>query len=197
MVSFCTLFLTGLILFVPPLSVIVQESWIRIIHRFAAAIFIIAPIVYLPMNWKAAWRRIREVFSWSVDDIGWLKAAPRYYILGDESSMPPQSIINTGQKFWWLIVLASGVVFSVSGITMLFFKTTASAVVLKWMIFSHDIAFIVAGAMLFLHIYLGLFHPMMTEAWKSIYKGTISVEYAKKHHARWYEEVIRRKEGKS
>lgn len=197
LVSFCLLFLTGLVLFIPGLGVIAQDSWTRVIHRIAAAIFIIAPLVYIPMNLKATGKGIKEAFTWGAADIGWLKAAPRYYFGGDEGSMPAQGAMNTGQKLWWLIVLVSGVVFTITGLIMWFAKTTASPALLQWMVFLHDIAFIIAGAMLLLHIYLGLLHPKMTEAWKAIYKGTISVDYAKKHHAKWYEEVAGGKEVKS
>ena len=197
MVSFCLLFLTGLVLFIPGLGIIAQDSWTRVIHRIAAAIFIIAPLIYIPLNLKATGKGIKEAFSWGVEDIGWLKAAPRYYFLGDESDMPPQGAMNTGQKLWWLIVLVSSVVFTITGLIMWFAKTTASPAVLQWMVFLHDIAFIGAGSMLLLHIYLGVIHPTMTEAWKAIYKGTVSVGYAKKHHAKWYEEVAGRKEVKS
>ena len=94
-------------------------------------------------------------------------------------------------------MLVSGVLFTITGLVMWFAKTTASAAALQWMVLIHDIAFILAGSMLLLHIYLGLIHPLMTEAWKAIYKGTISVGYAKKHHAKWYEEIAKEKEVKS
>jgi cytochrome b subunit of formate dehydrogenase len=54
------------------------------------------------------------------------------------------------------------------------------------MILAHDISFIVTGAMFLLHIYLGAFHPKVTEAWKAMTKGKISIEYAQKHHGKWY-----------
>ncbi|KPK21810.1 MAG: hypothetical protein AMJ70_06705 [Dehalococcoidia bacterium SG8_51_3] len=197
LVSFCILFLTGLVLFIPQLGFLAQDSVTRVIHRIGAAIFIIAPLIYIPMNWGATKRGIKEAFSWGASDIGWLKAAPRYYFLGDEKDMPPQGSMNTGQRLWWLIVLVSGVVFTVTGLIMWFAKTSAPAALLQWMVFFHDVAFILAGTMLLLHIYLGLFHPLMNEAWKSIYKGNISAEYAKKHHAKWYEEVAKGREVKS
>ena len=197
LVSFCILFLTGLVLFIPQLGFLAQDSVTRVIHRIGAAIFIIAPLIYIPMNWQATKRGIKEAFSWGASDIGWLKAAPRYYFSGDEKDMPPQGSMNTGQRLWWLIVLVSGVIFTITGLIMWFAKTSAPAAVLQWMVFLHDVAFILAGTMLLLHIYLGLFHPLMNEAWKSIYKGTVSVEYAKKHHAKWYEEVAKGKEVKS
>jgi formate dehydrogenase subunit gamma len=44
--------------------------------------------------------------------------------------------------------------------------------------------------MTLVHLYLGAFHPRMTEALKSMIKGTVSVEYAKSHHGKWYKEVV-------
>lgn len=195
--AFVLLFLTGLVLFIPQLGIIAQDSWTRVIHRIAAVVFVIAPLVYIPLNWKATERGIKDAFSWGVDDIGWLQAAPRYYFLGDEQGMPPQGHMNTGQKMWWLIVIVFGVIFVITGAVMWFAKTTAPAAVLQWMVFVHDVAFIVAGAMLFLHIYLGVIHPLMTESWGAMVRGKMSADYAKKHHAKWYEEVTTGKEVKS
>jgi len=195
--AFVLLFLTGLILFIPQLGILAQDSWTRVIHRIAAAVFIIAPLIYIPMNWKATKRGIKLAFSWGADDIGWLQAAPRYYFLGDEKAMPPQGHMNTGQKMWWFIVIVFGTIFVITGLVMWFAKTTAPAAVLQWMVFVHDIAFIVTGTMLFLHIYLGVFHPLMASAWDTMVRGKVSAEYAKAHHGKWYEEVTKGKEVKS
>jgi len=195
--AFVLLFLTGLVLFIPQLGILAQDSWTRVIHRIAAVIFVIAPLIYIPMNWKATKRGIKDAFSWGADDIGWLQAAPRYYFLGDEKGMPPQGHMNTGQKMWWFLVIVFGVVFVITGLIMWFAKTTAPAAVLQWMVFIHDVAFIVTGTMLFLHIYLGVIHPLMTESWGAMVRGKISAGYAKKHHSLWYEEVTKGKEVKS
>jgi len=195
--AFVLLFLTGLVLFIPQLGILAQDSWTRVIHRIAAVIFVIAPLIYIPMNWKATKRGIKDAFSWGADDIGWLQAAPRYYFLGNEEGMPPQGHMNTGQKMWWFLVIVFGVVFVITGLIMWFAKTTAPAAVLQWMVFIHDVAFIVTGAMLFLHIYLGVIHPLMTESWGAMVRGKISAGYAKKHHSLWYEEVTKGKEVKS
>ncbi|MFC1915985.1 formate dehydrogenase subunit gamma [Chloroflexota bacterium] len=197
LVAFCVLFLTGLVLFIPQLGIIAQDSWTRVIHRIAAAIFVIAPLIYIPMNWKSTMRGIKDAFTWGADDIGWLKAAPRYYFLGDEKGMPPQDHMNTGQKMWWFIVLVFGLVFVITGAVMWFAKTTAPPAVLQWMVFIHDIAFIVSGTMLLVHIYLGVIHPLMTESWGAIVGGKISVEYARSHHAKWYDRVSKSGQAKS
>ncbi len=191
--AFVVLFLTGLILFVPPLGILAQDSWTRVIHRIAAVVFVVAPLIYIPMNWKVTWKGVKEAFTWGKDDIGWLQAAPRYYFLSDEKAMPPQGHMNTGQKMWWFMVLVFGVVFLITGAIMWFAKTTAPAVLLQWMVFIHDVAFIATGAMLFVHIYLSVVHPLMrplrTGAWSSMARGKVSADYAKSHHAKWYEEV--------
>ncbi len=191
--AFVALFLTGLVLFIPQLGFLAEDGWTRLIHRIAAAVFVVAPIVYLSLNPGKTWAEIKGAFSWGSEDIGWLKAAPRFYFLNDEKGMPPQGHMNTGQKMWWFMVIVFGIIFVLTGIIMWFFKPIAPAALLQWMIFVHDIAFIVTGAMLFIHIYLGVIHPLMTESWKAITNGKISVKYAKTHHSKWYEEISKGK----
>ena len=81
---------------------------------------------------------------------------------------------------------------------MWFAKASAPAALLQWMVFIHDIAFIVTGAMLFVHIYLGVFHPMMGPrnigAWSSMAHGNVSVGYAKSHHGKWYDRISKGEE---
>jgi len=196
--AFVVLFLTGLILFIPPLAILAQDSWTRLIHRIAAAVFVIAPLIYIPMNWKSTLRGIKDAFTWGGEDVGWLRAAPRYYFLCDEKTMPPQPHMNTGQKMWWFLVIVFGVIFVITGAIMWFGKTTAPSALLQWTVFVHDISFIVTGCMLFVHIYLSVAHPLMrptrTGAWSSMARGKVSVEYAKSHHAKWYEELAKDKE---
>ena len=108
--AFVILFLTGLILFIPPLAILAQDSWTRLIHRIAAMVFIVAPLIYIPINWKVTLKGIKDAFTWGAEDIGWLQAAPRYYMLCDEEAMPPQGHMNTGQKMWWFMAIVFGVV---------------------------------------------------------------------------------------
>jgi formate dehydrogenase subunit gamma len=193
--AFILLFLTGLILFLPsPVSLLAQDSWTRVIHRVAALVFIIGPIIYAITNWKGMVKGVKEAFHWSAEDIGWLRAAPRYYFLSDEEAMPPQPHMNTGQKLWWLMVIVLGGVLAITGIIMYALKTIAPPALLQWMLFLHDVAFIATGAMFFVHVYLSVIHPLMrplrTGAWSSMARGKVSEEYAKSHHAKWYQEEV-------
>ena len=162
--AFVLLFLTGIILFIPQLGFLAEDSWTRLIHRIFAAVFIIAPIIFLIIKPKSVMRGLKQAFTWGSEDLGWLKAAPSYYFLGDERNMPPQGEMNTGQKMWWLMVLVYGLILGVTGIIMWAFKTVASATLLQWSVLFHDVAFIALGVMLFVHIYLGVFHPFITKS---------------------------------
>jgi formate dehydrogenase subunit gamma len=192
--AFILLFLTGLILFLPaPVTLLAVGSWTRLIHRIAAVVFVVAPAIYVPMNWKSTLSGIKEAFSWGSDDLKWLQAAPRYYFLGDEAAMPPQPHMNAGQKAWWFMVIVFGSLFVLTGIIMWAFKTIAPAAVIEWSIFVHDVSFITTGAMLFVHIYLSVLHPLMVGAWDSMARGKVSAQYAKSHHGKWYKEIAKGK----
>lgn len=192
-VAFVILLLTGLTLWIPELSFLAEGGATRIIHRVAAVFFIVAPILRLLLNWSGSWGAVGKALKWGKDDIEWLKAAPRYYFLNDESAMPPQDEMNTGQKLWWAIAIDLWIVFIITGVFMWFFKGIVSAAVLQWMVFFHDVAMAVAVPMLLVHIYLAIIHPLMTEAWNAMWHGTVSEEYAKSHHGKWYEEVMKGK----
>ncbi|UCH42994.1 MAG: cytochrome b/b6 domain-containing protein [Dehalococcoidales bacterium] len=199
--AFVMLFLTGLILFVPALGVLAQDGWSRVLHRAAAILFVSAPLIYLPLNGKATLRGLKDAFTWSKEDLGWLKAAPRYYFLGDDKTMPPQAHMNTGQKMWWLMTIVFGLVFFITGLIMAVLDTVIPAAVMQWMVFIHDIAFIVTGCMLLVHIYLSVIHPLMrplrTGAWSSMARGKVSAEYARSHHVKWYNQIPGTREKKT
>jgi formate dehydrogenase subunit gamma len=195
-VSFTLLILTGLILFVPALGFLAEDSWTRLIHRIAAVMFVIAPMIYIPLNWNRSSHGIKEAFKWGWDDIKWLKAAPRYYFLCDEDIMPPQGHMNVGQKLWWLIVLVFGSVFIVTGGIMWFAKNLAPPGLLQWAVIIHDVSFIVTILMFFVHIYMSVVHPLTRPlkggSWDSMVSGKMSSDFAKSHYGKWYEEVTKK-----
>jgi len=187
--AFVALFITGLILFIPGISIAAQDSWTRLIHRIAVVFFVVAPLIYIPLNWKVTLKGVKDAFTWGKDDMGWLQAAPRYYFLSDEKAMPPQPHMNSGQKLWWLMVLVLGGVFFITGLIMWAFKEAAPGALLEWMVLLHDVAFIAGGCMFFVHIYLSVIHPLMKGSLNSMTKGKVSAEYAKSHHGKWYREI--------
>lgn len=192
--SFIILGITGLILFIPGLAqALTYDSWSRIIHRGASFVFVVGPLIYFVFNPKATIKGIKEAFHWGSEDVEWLQAAPRYYFLADEKAMPPQGHMNTGQKMWWFMVIFFGAVFIITGVIMWAFKESAPYAALRWSVFAHDVAFITTGTMFFVHLYLGIVHPLMrpmrTGAWSSMWRGKVSAAYARSHHRKWYNEI--------
>jgi formate dehydrogenase subunit gamma len=184
-----TLGLTGLFLYVPQLGPVAQDSVTRVIHRIAAVFFVAAPLLYFLVAPAASLSWIKKVFTWGKDDLKWAKAAPDYYFGGDESKMPPQPEMNTGQKLWALVSVLCFTGFLVTGIIMWAFKGQVSAGVFNASVLVHDLCLITGGAMLLVHMYLGAIHPRMTESLRSMITGKASAEYAKSHHGKWYEET--------
>ena len=181
--------LTGLFLYVPQFGVVAQDSYTRIIHRVAAVLFVGSPFIYFLFSPGGSLAFLKKTFSWGKDDIEWAKAAPDYYFGGDESKMPPQDEMNTGQKLFAVVAVACFIGFAITGALMWFFQGSISAGVFNASVIIHDIFFIAGGAMLLVHIYLGAIHPRMSEALKSMITGKVSVHYAKSHHGKWYKEV--------
>jgi formate dehydrogenase subunit gamma len=196
-VSFGVLFLTGLVLFLPQLAFLAEDSWTRILHRVAAVVFIAVPVLHLLLDWQGSVRGIKMAFSWGEADLGWLRAAPRYYFLSDEAAMPAQPHMNSGQKLWWMLTIVGGVIFIATGIVLWALSGTGPPALMQWMVLLHDVAFIVTGVMLFVHVYLSAFHPLMRRAggggaWDSMMgHGKVSAEYAESHHGEWYQTLLK------
>ena len=191
--AFLVLIVTGAMLFVPGLSAPAAGGVTRLIHRIATIFFVGAPILYFIFNPKMSLHFIKETLTWGKDDMGWMEAAPLYYFGGSEEKMPPQGHVNTGQKMWQFIALATGVLFFISGLIMWFFKDTVSPEVFQWCVIAHDVAFLLAFLMLLVHIYLGIIHPRMTESLGSMLSGKISKKYASSHYGKWYDELAKDK----
>jgi len=190
---FLELALSGLLLFLPWFGFTMVGTWIRLIHRIGAVILVGAPLVFALISWRRAWYFVKEAFTWGKEDLGWIIAAPGYYFGGDARLMPPQGYINTGMKLYRLAILSGGVVFVITGLIMWFFKGIVPPQVFQWSLFLHDLAFIIAMCMLFLHVQLGVFHPRMDESLLSMVDGKVSGVYAKRHHGIWYGKITEKK----
>jgi formate dehydrogenase gamma subunit len=181
--------ITGLILFVPGWGVAGLACWTRIIHRVCSYTFGVVLVLYFITYRKNSLAYFKEAFTWTRDDLGWLRAAIDYYTGGEESKMPPQGHINAGQKIWELITIVCGAIMFVTGTIMCFAKGAVNPSIFQWCLFTHALAFIIGGCMLIVHAILGAIHPRMSESLRSMLTGKISEEYAKSHYGKWYEEV--------
>ncbi len=193
-VAWVVLFVTGFFFVVNQFGAGAQGGISGVFHRIAAVVMVGWAVMYFLGNPKTAIEGIREAFKWGKDDLGWLKAAPAYYILGEEGAMPPQEHMNTGQKMWWLVVLGAGSLMIITGALMWFFKDIISADAFIWSVFFHQAGFIILFAFSLLHVYLSVVHPLMRGVFWSMWNGKISAKYAESHHKKWYDRI--KKNGK-
>ncbi|MGD2179006.1 MAG: cytochrome b/b6 domain-containing protein, partial [Anaerolineae bacterium] len=143
-------------------------------------------VFFSPREFVAAMKR---VFTWSKADLGWLRAAPAYYFLGDEEAMPPQDKYNTGQKLFYLVVVICMAGFIVTGLVMWFGKGVVPVRTYWWSVFLHDLCTIAYGAFFLVHFVLSVMHPLMKGAIDGMLFGWMPEEYVKHHHAKYYEEL--------
>jgi formate dehydrogenase subunit gamma len=186
--TFVPLAITGMILYFPFLQPLAQGPagmTFRLIHRVAAVIFGLLPIVYFIFQPRRLILNIRE-FLPNKDDIGWLKGAPAYYLLGRHEAMPPQGRFNAGEKMNGLIMIVAWFVFGLTGVPMWFGKGIIPPELFRWLVVFHDLAMIVSVCMFLVHLYLAVAHPLMWAGLVSMRFGVTSAEYAAEHHAKWY-----------
>ena len=126
------------------------------------------------------------------DDIDWLKVKP-IQMLGfkQDRELPPQDAYNAGQKIYMYVVILGTLGIMSSGIVMTFHEFFPKvlkqfAQPLHWVsVFS-----IVAG--LLIHVYMGAIFPEEKEAFFSMFSGKVSAWYARSHHEKWYNEMLKK-----
>jgi len=191
-VAFSLLVLTGMVLYVPQLLPLARGDagmLLRLLHRWGVVLAVLAVLIYIIFDLKGLLASMKRIFTWSKNDLGWLKAAPAYYFLGEESEMPPQDKFNTGQKLWYLTVVIGGVVLFVTGLLMWFGKGAIPPWLFQWSVLFHDLFAVAMSAFFLVHFYLAVAHPLMRAGLDAIRFGFFPEEYVKHHHAKWYEKV--------
>lgn len=148
----------------------------KLIHNYAGIVFLASLFLtmfsYLPVS-----------LSYSSEDIGWILTGGGY--LSKKAAVPPQDIINTGQKLYYLALLVVGYAISASGLAIWFM-----AGVKKWVLLSHlihNISFDLIVIMIPVHIYSGaILNP---GALRIMLTGTVPLEWAKEHHGKWVKKM--------
>jgi formate dehydrogenase subunit gamma len=189
--AFVVLMVTGVIIYVPWLGASLGAGEggyaIRLAHRLGAVAFMLVPIIYVVLSPHELLAAMKRVFTWSKEDLGWLRAAPGYYFLGDEEAMPPQDKYNTGQKLFYLVVVVCMAGFIATGLVMWFGKGIVPLWAFRWSVFLHDLCTIAYGAFFLVHFMLSVMHPLMKGAIDGMLFGWMPEDYVKHHHAKYYE----------
>ncbi|MBN1955043.1 MAG: cytochrome b/b6 domain-containing protein [Anaerolineae bacterium] len=196
--AFVVLMITGAMLYIPWFSQSIARgdggNMVRLVHRIGAIAFILVPILYVVLDLKGFLADMKRILTWSKEDLGWAKAAPAYYFMGDDKAMPPQDKFNTGQKLFYLVVAVCMILFIVTGLVMWFGRGVVPVWMFQWSVFLHDLSTIAYAAFFLVHFMLSVVHPLMKGALNGMIFGWMPEEYVKHHHAKYYQKLQSGKE---
>jgi len=175
-VFFFFLLATGLILYLPSLSVAVGRRMVlQDVHFWSgiAWVSVLVAIVVLGDR-KGIAETAREIDRFDRDDLRWLAG----------KQPAPQGRLNAGQKVNAALTAAFTLLFLVSGLLLWFGERDtswrfASTVVL------HDGLMYVSLVLLLGHLYLAVINPSTRHALRGITTGSVSEEWAATHHPKW------------
>ena len=175
-VFFFFLLATGLILYLPSLAIEVgRRPIVQDVHFYAGVAWVaVLAMIVLGGDRRGIARAAREIEDFDADDLRWLTLR----------KPAPQGRFNAGQKLNTALTAAFTLLFLASGLLLWFGERDtslrfASTVVL------HDGLMYVSVALLIGHLYLAVIHPTTRHALRGITVGTVSEEWAARHHAKW------------
>ena len=155
-------------------------SWVAIIskylHNFVGPLFILCSILMFITFLR------RNFFN--RNDWQWVKQGGGLV----SHKHVPAGFFNAGEKAWfWLGVTLLGILMSITGLVLDFVNFGQTRYVLQVANILH-----VAGAALYIaaamgHIYIGTWGT--PGAYQAMREGTVDEEWARAHHALWYEQV--------
>ena len=175
-VFFLFLLATGLVLYLPSLAVQVgRRPLVQSVHFWSGIAWVaVLVLIVLLGDRRGIARTAREIDRFDGDDLRWLTGR----------RPAPQGRFNAGQKVNTALTAAFTVLFLVSGVLLWVGERNtsfrfASTVVL------HDGLMYAALALLVGHLYLAVIHPATRHALRGITIGTVSEDWARRHHAKW------------
>lgn len=197
---FVVLAVTGSFIYVPWLAFAVGEAGetSRLLHRLFALGFLASPLLPLAISPRRYLRNLGEAFSWSGEDVrGLWVILTRYYWTGSQRGLPPQGKFTAGQKLHVVIQFAASAVIGVTGIILWFGPGYLPIGWLRSSVLLHGGLAVVALCFVLVHLYMVVAHPLTNEAIAAMTLGTVSDDYARTHHPRWYAGVERRRADRS
>lgn len=184
--TFVFLLLTGLAFSYPKLfwltSLVGGGAVARVLHPWVGLAFTVG-LVCMVVLWIGDMALDRQ-------DLQWLKAI-RHYIADERSKVPPAGKYNGGQKLFFWVQGALGIVFLLTGLLLWFpdgflglgpFGRDA----LSAMRLVHYLGALGGGLFLIVHIYLGTVAYPGTA--RGMIDGKVTHGWAKLHHPQWHRE---------
>ena len=154
----------------------------RMLHPWAGLIFT-AAVIYMYLLWA-------KQMGMTKTDKAWWQALG-YYVRNEDDKLPPAGRYNAGQKllFWGFFVC--GLLLFLSGLVLWFPEWIPWS--LRYLRYTavlvHAVSALLTIALFMIHVYMGVFAER--GAFGSVIRGDVSVDFAKRYHPGWYEEVVR------
>jgi formate dehydrogenase gamma subunit len=173
--GFFALLASGLILYLPELSVLVaRRRLIKTLHVYAGIGWLFAlALVILVGDRRSLLATVRELDRFDEHDRRWLRHRP---------SRPGR--FNAGQKLNAAVTAAFVVLFAVSGF-LLWYGERNTRFRVAGTILLHDGLMYVALVLLAGHLYLVLIRPATRHSLRGMTTGYVRADWARRRHPRW------------
>ena len=177
--GFLALLASGLVLYVPKLSVLVaRRPLIKTLHLYTAVAWLVALVLVIAVGDRksllATWR---ELDRFDEDDRRWLLHRP---------SDPGR--FNAGQKLNAALTAAFTLLFAVSGF-LLWYGERDTRFRFASTILLHDGLMYVSLVLLVGHLYLAVIRPATRHSLRGITTGYVHADWARRRHPKWIAEL--------
>ncbi len=154
-----------------------SNETMKLVHNWAGVVFIVSLFATM-------FNYLQESLTFDADDWAWIKMGGGY-LSKKHVKAPPMGKLNTGQKFYYLLVLVAGVLIAASGFAI--WLVTGNRALTQVSHLVHNLAFILFVVAVPAHAYLGTLANPGT--FRIMVYGTVPLEFAKKKYPKWMKEI--------
>jgi formate dehydrogenase subunit gamma len=153
----------------------------RLLHPWFSIVFVAMAVLQF-VHWL-------RPMSWTRDDGRWMRRLKQYVTNTEKLEPEYVDFFNAGQKLYFWAIVATAMIFLVTGIPMWFPATFGRAAVAASYVL-HDIAALIMLVGFIVHVYEGTASQPGT--FHSMTRGTVEKRWAWTHHPAWYQKVTGR-----
>jgi formate dehydrogenase subunit gamma len=189
-ILFVLLALSGLALFHPSMAWLALlfggGQWTRILHPFFGVVMAASFALLVVRFWHHN--------HFEPGDRQWLRQVGDV-VAGNEHALPKVGRYNAGQKLLFFALVISMVFLLLTGIVIWrqYFSSYFPIDLIRLSALLHAFFAFVIIAAIVVHIYAGFW---IKGTMGAMTRGTVTYGWARKHHPRWFEEVVRKSIGK-
>ena len=176
--GFLALLASGLVLYLPELSVLVaRRPLVKTLHLYSGIAWLVALALVLALGRKRLTATLRELDRFDADDRAWLRG---------RRSSPGK--FNAGQKLNAALTAAFTLLFAVPGF-LLWYGERNTRFRFASTILLHDGLMYVSLLLLVGHLYLALLRPATRHSLRGITTGYVRADWARRRHPKWIAEL--------